>query len=277
MNNRKYKKDKGNTKNIKNRENREIKEFKKDDESKEEYIVGINAVDELLKSESDINKIWVIKGNRNSKLETLLLKAKDQNATIVYTDKVKLDNISKDNQGIIASVNPFSYVDVEEILELAKSKKESPFILILDKITDVQNLGAIIRSAEAAGVHGIIIPKRNSASITSSAYKTSAGAIMHMKIARVSNLINTINMLKERGLWIIGTDLEAKSYHTEVNLTGSVAIVIGNEEVGVSRLVKENCDMLVKIPMIGNVQSLNASVSAGILIYEVVRQNGKKS
>ena len=251
-----------------------INEYKKQQENREntEYVYGINPVTELLDSNVDINKIWILSGERSVELEEILKKAKEQKVVVVYTDKNKLNNMALNNQGVVASVNPFKYSEVYEILEEAKNKNEDPFILILDKVTDSQNLGAIVRSAEAAGVHGIIIPKRNSAQVTSATNKTSAGAISHIKIARVSNIVNTINELKNEDIWVIGTSLEAKDYHINTNLSGAIAIVIGNEEKGISRIVKENCDLLVKIPMIGKIESLNASVSAGILLYEVVRQ-----
>ena len=251
-----------------------INEYKKQQENREntEYVYGINPVTELLDSNVDINKIWILSGERSVELEEILKKAKEQKVVVVYTDKNKLNNMALNNQGVVASVNPFKYSEVYEILEEAKNKKEDPFIVILDKVTDSQNLGAIVRSAEAAGVHGIIIPKRNSAQVTSATNKTSAGAISHIKIARVSNIVNTINELKNEDIWVIGTSLEAKDYHINTNLSGAIAIVIGNEEKGISRIVKENCDLLVKIPMIGKIESLNASVSAGILLYEVVRQ-----
>ena len=251
-----------------------INEYKKQQENKEntEYVYGINPVTELLDSNVDINKIWILSGERSVELEEILKKAKEQKVVVVYTDKNKLNNMALNNQGVVASVNPFKYSEVYEILEEAKNKNEDPFIVILDKVTDSQNLGAIVRSAEAAGVHGIIIPKRNSAQVTSATNKTSAGAISHIKIARVSNIVNTINELKNEDIWVIGTSLEAKDYHINTNLSGAIAIVIGNEEKGISRIVKENCDLLVKIPMIGKIESLNASVSAGILLYEVVRQ-----
>ena len=251
-----------------------INEYKKQQENREntEYVYGINPVTELLDSNVDINKIWILSGERSVELEEILKKAKEQKVVVVYTDKNKLNNMALNNQGVVASVNPFKYSEVYEILEEAKKKNEDPFIVILDKVTDSQNLGAIVRSAEAAGVDGIIIPKRNSAQVTSATNKTSAGAISHIKIARVSNIVNTINELKNEDIWVIGTSLEAKDYHINTNLSGAIAIVIGNEEKGISRIVKENCDLLVKIPMIGKIESLNASVSAGILLYEVVRQ-----
>ena len=176
------------------------------------------------------------------------------------------------HQGVIAIVPPFNYCDVEDILDYAKSKNEKAFILILDGIEDVHNLGSIIRTAETAGIHGVIIPKRRAASVNATVNKTSAGAVEHMKIARVNNLTETIKRLKENGLWIIGTDLQTEVSYDKQDYTGDIAIVIGSEGFGMSKIVKENCDFLVKIPMKGKVQSLNASVSAGIIIYEALKQ-----
>lgn len=282
---RKFSKDNRENKNSKSNKNKNTNNFKRNetrfkeetiDLENSDYVYGINPVYELLQTNTDINKIWVLNGDRTKEIENILKIAKEQRVTIVYVDKQKIDSLTPNNQGIVASVNPYSYVDVEDILEIAKKKDETPFIVILDKITDSQNLGAIVRSAEAAGVHGIIIPKRNAAQVTGATFKTSSGAINYMPVARVSNIVNSINTLKEAGLWIIGTSLDTNTIHTDANLTGPIALVIGNEDKGVSPLVQENCDMLVKIPMIGKIESLNASVSAGIMIYEVVRQNMKK-
>ena len=172
---------------------------------------------------------------------------------------------------MIAIVPPFEYVEVEDILEEAKLKNEDPFILILDGIEDVHNLGSIIRTAETAGVHGIIIPKRRAAAVNSTVSKTSAGAVEHMKIARVNNINETIRSLKEEGIWICGTDMDTKTDYCTQDYNMPLALVIGSEGSGMSRLTKENCDFIVKIPMKGKINSLNASVSAGIVMYEVLR------
>ena len=175
-------------------------------------------------------------------------------------------------QGVIAIVPPFEYCEIEDILENAKIKNEDPFILILDGIEDPHNLGSIIRTAETAGVHGIIIPKRRAASVNSTVSKVSAGAVEHIKIARVTNISDSIQKLKDNGLWICGTDIDAKNYYYDQDLKGPLGIVIGNEGQGMSEKVKKNCDFLVKIPMKGKVTSLNASVSTGIVVYEAVKQ-----
>ena len=193
---------------------------------------------------------------------------------VTEIDKQKFRQMSQtpNAQGIIAIVPPFDYCDVYDIIELAKERNEDPFILILDGIEDPHNLGSIIRTAETAGVHGIIIPKRRAASVNSTVNKVSAGAVEHMKIARVNNINETINTLKKEGIWICGTDMDTNKYYYNQDLTGPLAIVIGSEGFGMSRLVKENCDFLIKIPMKGRITSLNASVSAGIVVYEAVKQ-----
>ena len=183
---------------------------------------------------------------------------------------------SHNHQGVIAIVPPYEYCDVDDILEYAKCKNESPFVLILDGIEDPHNLGSIIRTAECSGVHGIIIPKRRSVQVNATVNKTSAGAAQYVKVARVNNLTETIKYLKENDVWIYGTDIEGKCYYNEQKYNGGVAIVIGSEGFGMSRLVKDNCDFLVKIPMVGKINSLNASVSAGILMYEVFNQRNNK-
>ena len=209
-------------------------------------------------------------------IKEIIAKAKENRIVIVEVEKSKLDNITKENhQGVIAIVPPFNYCEVEEILEFAKNKNEDPFVLILDGIEDPHNLGAIVRTAETAGVHGIIIPKRRSAGVNSTVVKVSTGATTYMKIARVNNLNDTIRKLKDAGLWVIGTDGEAKDYYYNQDLTGPIAIVVGSEGFGMSKLVKENCDNLVKIPMKGKITSLNASVAGGIIMYEVLKQNLK--
>ena len=179
---------------------------------------------------------------------------------------------TNNHQGVIAIVPPYEYCEVDDILTEARNRNEDPFILILDGIEDVHNLGSIIRTAECSGVHGIIIPKRRSASVNSTVNKTSSGAVEYMKIARVNNLNDTIKYLKEKNVWIYGTDIDAKSYYDEQDYSGGVGIVIGSEGYGMSRLVKENCDFLIKIPMKGKINSLNASVSAAIVMYEVMKQ-----
>lgn len=240
----------------------------------DDQVEGRNSVLELLESGKDINKIYIERGEKQGSIHKIIAKAKENGIVLVEMEKNKLRQMAQTEnyQGVIAIVPPFEYCDVDDILEEAKQRNENPFILILDGIEDPHNLGAIIRTAETAGVHGIIIPKRRAASVNSTVNKVSAGAVEYMKIARVNNINDTIRYLKDKDVWIIGTDMNATKFYYEEDFKGSVAIVIGSEGFGMSRLVKENCDLLVKIPMKGKITSLNASVSAGITIYEVVKQ-----
>lgn len=255
------------------------KEVRREEDKKEikkfdDQIEGRNSVLELLESGKDINKIFVTRGEKHGSINKILAIAKERKIIVVEKDKRQMDEIAQEEnyQGVIAIVPPFEYVEIEEILNYAKEKEEDPFIMILDGIEDPHNLGSIIRTAETAGVHGIIIPKRRSASVNSTVNKTSAGAVEHMRIARVTNISDTIEELKQAGLWICGTDISAEKYYYNQDLTGPIGIVIGNEGKGISEKVKKNCDFNVKIPMKGKVTSLNASVSAGIIIYEAVKQ-----
>lgn len=242
----------------------------------ENLVEGRNAVMELIESDKDINKIFVQAGEKHGSIMKIIARAKSKGIVVVEVQKRKLDemSVSHNHQGVIAITPPFEYVEVEDILEEAKKKNENPFILILDGIEDVHNLGSIIRTAETAGVHGIIIPKRRAAAVNATVYKTSAGAVEYMKIARVNNIQNTINYLKENDVWICGTDMDTDCLYNEQDYKTPIAIVIGNEGKGMSRLTKENCDFIVKIPMKGKINSLNASVSAGIIMYEVLRNRG---
>lgn len=241
-------------------------------------IEGRNSVIELLKSGKDINKLYVQKGEKHGSIIEIINLAKKKKIVTVEIEKNKLDKMATTNnhQGVIAIVPPYEYSTVDEIIDLANKRQEKPFILILDGIEDEHNLGSIIRTAECSGVHGIIIPKRRSALVNATTNKTSAGAVEYMKIARVNNLTETIKELKEKDIWIYGTDMEGTSFYNEVKYDSGVAIVIGSEGFGISRLVKENCDFLIKIPMKGNINSLNASVSAGIVMYEIFNQRGNR-
>ena len=239
-----------------------------------DQIEGRNSVLELLQSGKDINKIYVQKGEKHGSINKIIALAKEKKVLLVEVSKEKIYQMSEGQnpQGVIAIVPPFEYCDVDDILFTANTRQEKPFVVLLDSIEDPHNLGSIIRTAETAGVHGIIIPKRRAAAVNATANKVSAGAAQYMKIARVNNLVETMKYLKEQGLWICGTDIDTDTYYYDQDLTGPLAIVIGNEGFGMSRLVKENCDFLVKIPMKGKITSLNASVSAGIILYEAVKQ-----
>ena len=240
----------------------------------EDQVEGRNSVIELIESGKDINKIYIAKGEKHGSITKIIAKAKEKKIVTVEIERDKLNKMAQTEnpQGVIALVPPFNYCSVDDILNEAKSKHEKAFILILDGIEDPHNLGSIIRTAETAGVHGVIIPKRRSASVNSTVNKTSVGATSFMKIARVNNLNETIQYLKDNDVWIYGTDMNTDKMYYDEDMRGNVAIVIGSEGFGMSRLVKENCDFLIKIPMKGKITSLNASVSAGIVMYEVVKQ-----
>ena len=240
----------------------------------EDVVAGRNAVLELLKSDRDINKLYIERGEKHGSINEIIAKAKEQKVVVVEVSKQKLDTMAELHQGVVAVVPPFNYCDVQDILDYAREKGEDPFLIILDGIEDVHNLGAIIRTAETAGCHGVIIPKRRTVTVNSTVSKVSAGATSYVKVARVNNLNETIRSLKESGLWIIGTDGEAEKFYYDQDFKGPIAIVIGSEGFGMSKLTKENVDLLVKIPMNGKITSLNASVSAGIVIYEAVKQRG---
>ena len=253
------------------KEKREKPEF-------DDQVEGRNSVLELLESGKDINKIFVEKGEKHGSIHKILAIAKERRIIIVEKDKRQMQEMAQTQnyQGVIAIVPPFEYCEIEDILEDAESKNEDPFVLILDGIEDPHNLGSIIRTAETAGVHGIIIPKRRAAAVNSTVSKTSAGAVEYMKIARVTNISDAIDKLKKAGLWICGTDINTNKYYYNQDLTGPIGIVIGNEGSGMSEKVKKNCDFLVKIPMKGKVTSLNASVSTGIVVFEALKQRINK-
>lgn len=249
----------------------------KEEKQYQDQVEGRNAVIELLESGRDINKIFVSNGEKNGSINKILALAKEKRVVITEVNRKKLEEMATtdNHQGVIAIVPPFEYCDIDDILECAKNRQEDPFILILDGIEDPHNLGAIIRTAETAGVHGVIIPKRRAAGVNSTVAKVAAGAVEHMNIARVNNINEAIRHLKENGVWICGTDIDTNTYYYNQDLTGPLGVVIGSEGFGMGKLVKENCDFLVKIPMKGKITSLNASVSTGIVVYEAVRQRSK--
>ena len=242
----------------------------------EDMIEGRNALTEALKSGRTIDKVFVAAGDTDKALARLSAMAKEAGAVVVATDRRKLDQMSPTgaHQGIMAQVAAREYATVDEILQKAEEKGEAPLIVLCDELSDPHNLGAIMRTAECAGAHGVIIPKRRSVGLTAVVAKTSAGAVEYMPVARVSNMTATIRELKERGVWVFGTAADAKTDLYHADLKGPAAIVIGNEGQGMSRLVAESCDVLVSIPMKGNISSLNASAAASILLYEAVRQRG---
>ena len=237
-------------------------------------IEGKNAVIEALRSETPVDKVFIARGERDSTLAHIASKARERGIVVVDADKRKLDSMSVTNshQGVVAVAGVRPYAEIEDIFTAAETKGESPFIVVCDEVSDPHNLGAIIRTAEAAGAHGVIIPKRRSAGLTAVVAKTSAGAVLHIPIVRVPNISACLKELKKRGVWVYGTSATGENALWEVDLKGAVAIVVGSEGDGIGRLVGENCDVMVKIPMAGKVSSLNASVSAAIVIYEAVRQ-----
>ena len=254
--------------------NRNFKD--KEDFINENIIAGRNPVIEALKSNSDIDCIYIC-GNGGS-LGQIRKLAKDKNIVVKDALETKLSQLANgaSHQGVVAVGACGKYVTVEDILEISRKKGTSPFIIICDEIEDPHNLGAIIRTAESAGADGIIIPKRRSASLNATVFKTSAGAASWLPVARVSNLANTIDLLKENGVWIYGTDATGEDY-SKTDLTGSIGLVIGSEGFGISRLIMKKCDFLLKLPMLGKITSLNASVAAGIFMYEAVRQRLSKN
>ena len=243
----------------------------------ESYIEGRNAVIEAFRSGKTIDKLFILDGLQDGPIMTIKREAKKHDVIVKYVDKQRLDHMSLEgkHQGVIASCSAYEYADVDDILKAAEDKNEKPFIFILDEIEDPHNLGAIIRTAHQAGAHGVIIPKDRAVGLTSTVARTSAGALNYIPVAKVTNLGRTMEELKDKGLWFACADMDGKlMYNTD--LTGAIGIVIGNEGSGVRPLIREKCDFRVSIPMKGSIDSLNASVAAGILAYEVVRQNMMK-
>lgn len=242
-------------------------------EEREDIVIGRNAVIEALKGERTIETLYIANSKLEGSINAIVSMAKEKRIIIKEVDKRKLDSMCDGavHQGVIAKVTPFKYSEVSDILALAEEKNEPPFIVILDEVEDPHNLGSIARTAELFGVHGIIIPKRRSASVSATVYKSSVGAIEHVKIAKVTNLNATIEELKEKGVWVYGADIRAQEYSYQVDFSGPCAIIIGNEGRGISKLTVQKCDKLIKIPMVGKINSLNASVAGGIMMYEVLK------
>lgn len=241
-----------------------------------ERIIGRNAVLEALKSGHSINKVIVAKGTSGGSLGEIITRAKEAKIPVQEMERSHLDTLVEGgrHQGVVAFAAARDYVEVDDILEKAAAKGEDPFILVLDEIEDPHNLGAIIRTAEGAGVHGVIIPKRRSVSLTETVARASAGAVEYVPVARVANIAQTLDNLKKKGLWIVGTDAEGTCVYWEQDLKGPIGIVIGSEGKGIGRLIREKCDYLVRIPMKGQISSLNASVATSLIVYEAMRQRG---
>lgn len=240
----------------------------------EDIIEGRNAVSAAIKSGRQIDKIYIRKGDNKGSLIPIIAAAKDRGIAIVETDKGKLDSMSETgvHQGVIARIPPYEYKTVEDILNIAKEKGEPPFVVILDHLEDPHNLGSIIRTANCAGVHGVIISKHDGVTLTATAVKSSAGAASFTPVARVNNIAQTVEYLKENGVWVTGADAHGDRSIYEADLKGAVALVIGGEDKGISRLTASKCDFLVRIPMKGDVNSLNASVAGALMIYEAMKQ-----
>lgn len=238
-----------------------------------DLIMGRNTVLEALRSERDIHKIWVAEGATKGQIQQVIAVAKENKVMIQVVPKKKLDQMVEGNhQGVIAQVAAYQYAELDDIFRKAEKKQEDPFILLLDELEDPHNLGSILRTADASGVHGIIIPKRRSVGLTATVAKSSTGAIEHVPVVRVTNLSRTIEELKERGVWIAGTDAKGSQDYRRMDGSMPLGIVIGSEGRGMSRIIKEKCDFLFHLPMVGHVTSLNASVAASLLMYEVYRK-----
>ena len=239
-------------------------------------IEGRNAVMEAFRSGKTIDRVYVLKGCQDGPINSILREARKHDTLVNFVAKERLDQMSETgkHQGVIASAAAYAYAEVEDMLKLAEEKGEPPFLFLLDDIEDPHNLGAIIRTANLAGAHGVIIPKRRAVGLTATVARTSAGALNYTPVAKVTNLSATIEELKEKGLWFVCADMGGTTMY-DLNLTGPIGLVIGNEGDGVSRLVKEKCDFVASIPMKGEIDSLNASVAAGVLAYEIVRQRQK--
>lgn len=249
------------------------KEIKDEIQEREDIIIGRNAVIETLKGDRTIETLYISNNKLEGSINTIVSLAKEKKILIKEVDKRKLDSMCEGeaHQGVIAKITPYKYSEVSDILALAKERGEAPFIVILDEIEDPHNLGSIVRTAELFGVHGIIIPKRRSASVSTTVYKSSVGAIEHVKIAKVTNINTVIEDLKQEGIWVYGADIRATEYSYQVDFSGPCAIIIGNEGRGISKLTVQKCDKLIKIPMVGKINSLNASVAGGIIMYEVLK------
>ena len=248
-----------------------------DKKENENIIEGRNAVMEAFRSGKPVDKLYVLDGCQDGAVRSIIREARKHDTILNFVEKDRLNQLSETgkHQGVIASVAAYEYAEVEDMLKLAEEKGEDPFLIILDNIEDPHNLGAIIRTANQAGAHGVIIPKRRAVGLTPTVARTSAGAVNYVPVAKVTNISNTMKELKDRGMWFVCADMDGTLMY-DMDLTGPIGLVIGNEGDGVSPLVKKNCDMVASIPMKGDIDSLNASVAAGVLSYEIVRQRMKK-
>ncbi|MEC2073969.1 23S rRNA (guanosine(2251)-2'-O)-methyltransferase RlmB [Alkalihalophilus marmarensis] len=241
---------------------------------KQEFILGKNPVIEALRAGHAINKIWIAEGSNKGQMTKVVQLAKEQGVLIQNAPKKKLEQLvdSSNHQGVVASIAAYEYAEMDDLFALAEKRGEEPFFLILDELEDPHNLGSIMRTADAAGAHGIIIPKRRAVGLTQTVAKASTGAIEYIPVVRVTNIARTMDDLKKRGLWFAGTDAKGSADYRQASFDMPIGLVIGSEGKGISRLIKEKCDFLIQIPMVGQVTSLNASVAASLLMYEVYRR-----
>lgn len=244
----------------------------------EQTIEGRNAVTEAFRAGRPIDKLFVLDGCQDGPVRTILREAKKQDTIVQFVSKERLDQMSGTgkHQGVVAFAAAYEYARIEDMLERARQKGEDPFLILLDGVEDPHNLGAVIRTANLAGAHGVIIPKRRAAGLTATVAKTSAGAVNYTPVAKVTNLAKTIEELKDKGIWFVCADMDGETMY-DLNLTGPIALVIGGEGEGVSRLVKEKCDYIASVPTRGDIDSLNASVAAGVMAFEIVRQRGNRN
>ena len=244
----------------------------------DDVLVGRNAVTEALKSGRGINKLWIASGDREGSVAEIAALAKERGIVVQYVERAKIEALAGGHrhQGVLAYVAPVPYAELEDILKAAEAKGEAPFLVLLDELEDPHNLGALLRTADATGVHGILIPKRRSVSLNATVAKTSAGAVEYVPVARIGNIAQTLKKLKEKGFWVAGADMDGEKAYYEADLTGPLVLVVGSEGKGMSRLTKEACDFIVCMPMVGRINSLNASVAGSILMYESMRQRLQK-
>ena len=244
----------------------------------DDVLVGRNAVTEALKSGRGINKLWIASGDREGSVAEIAALAKERGIVMQYVERAKIESLAGGHrhQGVLAYVAPVPYAELDDILKAAEAKGEAPFLVLLDELEDPHNLGALLRTADATGVHGILIPKRRSVSLNATVAKTSAGAVEYVPVARIGNIAQTLKKLKEKGFWVAGADMDGEKAYYEADLTGPLVLVVGSEGRGMSRLTKEACDFIVSMPMVGRINSLNASVAGSILMYESMRQRLQK-
>ena len=244
----------------------------------DDVLVGRNAVTEALKSGRGINKLWIASGDREGSVAEIAALAKERGIVVQYVERAKIESLAGGHrhQGVLAYVAPVPYAELDDILKAAEETGEAPFLVLLDELEDPHNLGALLRTADATGVHGILIPKRRSVSLNATVAKTSAGAVEYVPVARIGNIAQTLKKLKEKGFWVAGADMDGEKAYYEADLTGPLVLVVGSEGRGMSRLTKDACDFIVSMPMVGRINSLNASVAGSILMYESMRQRLQK-